>query len=56
MDARSGLTPADIEVAEMLRRRQETGVFVVNKVDGDKLEMNRLNSIPSDWRAVHHFS
>ncbi len=38
MDARSGLTPADIEVAEMLRRVKKPVFFVVNKVDGEKLE------------------
>ncbi len=38
MDGRSGLTPADIEVAEMLRRVRKPVFYVVNKVDGDKLE------------------
>ena len=38
MDARSGLTPADIEVANMLRRVKKPVFYVVNKVDGDKLE------------------
>lgn len=38
MDARSGLTPADIEVAGMLRRVKKPIFYVVNKVDGDKLE------------------
>lgn len=38
MDARSGLTPADREVAEMLRRVKKPIFYVVNKVDGDKLE------------------
>lgn len=38
MDARSGLTPADIEVAGMLRRVRKPVFYVVNKVDGDKLE------------------
>lgn len=38
MDARSGLTPADIEVATMLRRVKKPIFYVVNKVDGDKLE------------------
>jgi len=38
MDARSGLTPADIEVAQMLRRVKKPVFFVINKVDGDKLE------------------
>ncbi|MBV5338376.1 MAG: ribosome biogenesis GTPase Der [Deltaproteobacteria bacterium] len=38
MDARSGLTPADTEVAEMLRRVKKPVFYVVNKVDGEKLE------------------
>ncbi|HEY3308309.1 MAG TPA: ribosome biogenesis GTPase Der [Desulfuromonadaceae bacterium] len=38
MDARSGLTPADIEVAAMLRRVKKPVFYVINKVDGDKLE------------------
>ncbi len=38
MDARSGLTPADIEVAQMLRRVKKPVFYVVNKVDGDKLD------------------
>jgi len=38
MDARTGLTPADIEVASMLRRIDKPILFVVNKVDGEKLE------------------
>jgi GTP-binding protein len=38
MDARSGLTPADIEVAQMLRKVKKPVFYVVNKVDGDKLE------------------
>jgi GTP-binding protein len=38
MDARTGLTPADTEVAEMLRRVKKPVFFVVNKVDGEKLE------------------
>ncbi len=38
MDARSGLTPADIEVANMLRKVKKPVFYVVNKVDGDKLE------------------
>lgn len=38
MDARSGLTPADVEVANMLRRVKKPVFYAVNKVDGDKLE------------------
>lgn len=38
MDARSGLTPADMEVAGMLRRVTKPILYVVNKVDGEKIE------------------
>lgn len=38
MDARTGLTPADKEVAKMLRRVKKPVFHVVNKVDGEKLE------------------
>lgn len=38
MDAKSGLTPADIEVARMLRRVKKPVFYVINKVDGEKLE------------------
>ncbi|MBL0226439.1 MAG: ribosome biogenesis GTPase Der [Geobacteraceae bacterium] len=38
MDARSGLTPADVEVAQMLRKVAKPVFFVINKVDGDRLE------------------
>lgn len=42
MDARSGLTPADIEVAEMLRRSTKPVLHLVNKVDGDTQELAAL--------------
>lgn len=38
MDARSGLTPADSDVVEMLRRIDKPVFYVVNKVDGDRQE------------------
>jgi len=38
MDGRSGLTVADREVAAMLRRMKKPVFYVVNKVDGDKVE------------------
>ncbi|MCL2760924.1 MAG: ribosome biogenesis GTPase Der [Desulfuromonadales bacterium] len=38
MDGRDGLTVADREVANMIRRVDKPVFFVVNKVDGDKLE------------------
>jgi len=38
MDGREGLTPADMEVAEMLRRAEKPVFYVVNKVDGERHE------------------
>ena len=38
MDAREGLTPADREVAEMLRRAGKPVFHLINKVDGDRHE------------------
>ncbi|MBX3706499.1 MAG: ribosome biogenesis GTPase Der [Pseudomonadales bacterium] len=34
VDARAGLTPADLEIADRLRRREYRVLLVVNKVDG----------------------
>ena len=39
MDGREGLTPADQDVAEMLRRVDKPVFFVVNKIDGPGQEM-----------------
>jgi GTP-binding protein len=36
MDGREGLTPADREVAEMLRRADKPVFYLVNKVDGER--------------------
>jgi GTPase len=38
MDGKDGLTPADSEVAEMLRRVEKPVFYLVNKVDGDRQE------------------
>jgi GTP-binding protein len=38
MDGRAGLTVADREVAAMLRKLKKPVFYVVNKVDGDKVE------------------
>lgn len=38
MDGKDGLTPADIEVVEMLRRVNKPVFHVVNKVDGERQE------------------
>lgn len=40
MDARDGLTPADSEVVEMLRRINKPVFYLINKVDGEKQEAN----------------
>jgi GTPase len=40
MDARDGLTPADSEVVEMLRRINKPVFYIINKVDGDRQESN----------------
>jgi GTP-binding protein len=38
MDARDGLTPADRDVVEMLRRIDKPVFYIINKVDGDRHE------------------
>jgi GTP-binding protein len=38
MNGRDGLTPADTEVAEMLRRADKPVFYLINKVDGDRQE------------------
>lgn len=38
MDAKQGLTPADLEVASMLRRVDKPVLYLVNKVDGERIE------------------
>jgi GTP-binding protein len=38
MDARDGLTPADTEVVDMLRRVNKPVFYIINKVDGDRQE------------------
>jgi GTPase len=40
MDSRDGLTPADTEVVEMLRRINKPVFHIINKVDGDRQETN----------------
>ncbi len=42
MDGKEGLTPADLEVANMLRRSKKPVLYVVNKVDGPEVELDLL--------------
>jgi GTP-binding protein len=43
MDGREGLTPADLEVAEILRRSEKQVFHVVNKIDGPEQETELLS-------------
>jgi GTPase len=43
LDARDGLTPADKEIAALLRRTEKPVLYVVNKVDGDKQEAETVD-------------
>lgn len=43
MDGRQGVTPADHEVAEILRRSKKKVFHVVNKIDGPEQEVERLS-------------
>lgn len=42
LDGREGLTPADYEVAGILRRTDKNIFYVVNKIDGPEQEFDRL--------------
>lgn len=42
MDGRQGVTPADYQVVELLRRTQKPIYFVVNKIDSPEQELERL--------------
>lgn len=44
MDGREGITPADYEVVNILRRVNKPIFYVVNKVDGPEQELERLSS------------
>lgn len=56
MDARSGLTPADSEVAGMLRRIAKPVHFVINKVDGDKQENESAEFFTLGVERLHTIS
>lgn len=43
MDGREGITPADHEIVEILRKAKKTVFHVVNKIDGPEQEIERLS-------------
>lgn len=56
MDGRAGLTPSDVEVVEMLRRVKKPVFYVVNKVDGEKLENEAADFYSLGVDALHTIS
>ena len=56
MDGRAGLTPSDVEVVEMLRRVKKPVFYVVNKVDGDKLENDAADFFTLGVDTLHTIS
>ncbi len=56
MDGREGLTPADREVADMLRRVDKPVFFLVNKVDGEKLEVASADFYALGIESMHTIS
>ena len=56
MDAKQGLTPADQEVAGMLRRVDKPVFYVVNKVDGEKVENEAAEFYSLGIDALHTIS
>lgn len=56
MDGRAGLTPSDVEVVEMLRRVKKPIFYVVNKVDGEKLENEAADFYTLGVDALHTIS
>ncbi|WP_298272541.1 ribosome biogenesis GTPase Der [Geobacter sp.] len=56
MDGRAGLTPSDAEVVEMLRRVDKPVFYVVNKVDGEKLENEAAEFYTLGVENIHTIS
>jgi len=56
MDGRQGLTPADREVVQMLRRIDKPVFYVINKVDGEKLEVEAADFYSLGIGALHTIS
>jgi len=56
VDAATGLTPADQEVAEILRLASSPVVMAVNKADNEKLEMQGAEFLRLGWLDSHAVS
>ncbi|WP_020675809.1 ribosome biogenesis GTPase Der [Geopsychrobacter electrodiphilus] len=56
MDVRDGLTPSDIEVAQLLRKVRKPVFFVINKVDGDKQETATAEFYALGVEQIHTIS
>jgi len=56
MDGQQGLTPADEEVVELLRRVDKPVLFVVNKIDGPKQEQNLSDFYALGIAELHDIS
>lgn len=55
VDAATGETPGDLEVADTLRRAQTPVILAINKADNEKLELQGLEFLHlgwDDWYAV----
>jgi GTP-binding protein len=56
VDARAGLTPADQEVAELLRRASAPVILTVNKADNERLELEGAEFLRLGWDDGHALS
>ena len=56
VDAAAGLTPADQEVAEVLRKADAPIVMAINKADNEKLELQGAEFLRLGWLDSHAVS
>ena len=56
VDAASGLTPADDEAAELLRRAKVPVIVVANKADNEKREMEAAEAYGMGWEETYAIS
>ncbi len=56
VDAASGLTPADDEAAELLRRSKAPVIVVANKADNEKRELEAAEAYAMGWEETYAIS